>query len=280
MDMRTSIIACIYVVTPFVVTKIINIIFKKINKKKNSLVISFIKNILNALVFVACVLGLIGLFDTNGSMRQNVLMSSSVIAIVLGIVFQTGLGNIIHGIIIVIFKPFNVGDRIQIDAGNGISGYVKQITLRHVVVTNIMDNADLIIPNCVVDESVIKNLTNGSDSDNKYPLIVSMNYSDAYDKTKRDAAKKIISDCILNNPRTVDPRIDKSEDLFVKVDYTPSSVDMTCFVTTRSAENNIIACSEIKEAILDGFYKAGLEMAFNHMEISGELYTKKVTDSE
>jgi len=270
-DWEKILLACIYIVLPFVLTKVLNILFKRWYRKKNNLVIPFVKNILEALIFIACILGLFELFDDNGTLAQNMLMSSSVIAIVRGIVFQTGLGNLIHGVIIVIFKPFNVGDRIQIDSGTGISGYVKQITLRHVVITNILDNADLIIPNCVVDESVIKNLSNGSESDNKYPITISMNYDDAYIKEKRELAKHIVSECILANHRTVDSRIDKSEDLFVKVDCNASSVDLTCFVTTRSAENNIIACSEIKEAILDGFHKAGLTMAFNHMEISGSL---------
>lgn len=274
MEWKTIIVACAYVIAPFVISKVLNIIFKKVNDKSNNLVVPFIKNIIEALVFISSILGLIGLFDEKGTFAQNMLMSSSVIAIVLGIVFQTGLGNLIHGVIIVIFKPFKVGDRIQIDTGTGISGYVKQITLRHVVVTNILDNADLIIPNCVVDESVIKNLSNGSEADNKYPITISMNYDDAYVKEKRELAKHIVSECILNNSRTVDPRTDKSEDLFVKIDCSASSVDLTCFVTTRSAENNIIACSEIKEAILDEFYKNGLTMAFNHMEVTGEIGVK------
>lgn len=280
MEIRTIIIACLYVVAPFVITRFINLIFKKINDKKNNLVLSFLKNVFNALVFIFCIIELIGLWDKDGIVTQTMFMSSSVIAIVLGIVFQTGLGNLIHGVIIVIFKPFNVGDRIQIDAGNGISGYVKQITLRHVVVTNILDNADLIIPNSVVDDSVIKNLSNGTDADNKYPLIVSMTYEDALDKEKRDMAKHIVSECILANHRTVDTRVNKDEDLFVKVDYSASSVDLTCFVTTRSAENNIIASSEIKEAILDGFAKANIGFAYNHLEVTGHIECADMGDKK
>lgn len=271
MDIKIIIFAILYVVAPFILTKLINVIFKLINAKKNNLVLSFTKNVINALIFVFCILGLIGLFDKNGNIAQNMVMSSSVIAIVLGIVFQTGLSNIIHGVIIVLFKPFNVGDRIQIDVGAGISGYVKQITLRHVVVTNILDNADMIIPNTLVDDSVIKNMSNGRDQENKYPLIVDIEYSDAGNAEKRTLAKHLLSECILQNPRTLDTRTDKTEDLFVKVSYAASSVQLTCFVTTKSAEDNIIACSEIKEALLDAYAKEGISFAYNHLQISGEL---------
>ena len=271
MDLNTIIWLCVFCIAPFILTKIINVVFRKIYQKKNNLLLYFLKNLINAVIFMISVFGILRLFDKDGIVGQQILMSSSVIAIVLGIVFQTGLTNIMHGVIIVMYKPFNVGDRIQIDAGAGISGYVKKITFRHVVVTNVLDNADMIIPNSVVDSSVIKNLTNGDDANNRYPLIVSMTYEQAQDKAKRELAKHIISECILANPRTADTRENKDEDLFVKVDLAESSVNMTCFVTTNSAENNIVACSEIKEAILDRFAEEGLEFAYNHLEIVGHI---------
>jgi len=272
MEITTIIILAALVISPFILTKIINLIFTRIYRKKNNLLLYFLKNIVNAMIFFGCFLVVINIIDKNGVFKQQILMSSSVIAIVLGIVFQTGLTNIMHGIIIVMYKPFNVGDRIQIDSsGTTISGYVKKITFRHVVVTSIIDNADLIIPNSVVDSSIIRNLTNGEDAYNRYPLIVSITYEQAQDKKIRDKAKHIVSECILNDRRTADIRRNKDEDLFVKVDLEDSSVNLTAFVTTTSAENNIEACSEIKEAILDRFSEEGIEFAYNHLEIVGHI---------
>lgn len=271
MDIWQIVRLAVYIVVPFLTITLLNGIFRKIAIKKNSLALNFIKNIIEVIVIIFCVVAIVDLFDQDKVISQRILMSSSVIAVVLSIIFQTGFTNLVHGIIIVLFKPFDVGDRVQMDTGAGISGYVKQITLRHVVITNIVDNADLIIPNSVVETCVIKNLSNGKESNNKYPLVVGLTYKQAMDKEKRDLAKHIVSDCILNNPRTIDIRTNKDEDLFVKVDYSDSSVDLTCFVVTGSAEDNIIACSEIKEAILDSFGKNNIEIAYNHLEISGSI---------
>lgn len=272
MDIKTVIILAVLLVAPFILTKLINKIFKKIYLKKNNLLMCFTKNVINAVIFVGFFLGFINVIDKEGIFKQQILMSSSVIAIVLGIVFQTGLTNIMHGIIIVMYKPFNVGDRIQIDSsGSVISGYVKKITFRHVVVTSIIDNADLIIPNSVVDSSVIRNLSNGEDELNRYPITVSMTYEQAQVKEIRDKAKHIVSECILNDSRTADIREDKNSDIFVMVSLEDSSVNLTAFVTTTSAENNIEACSEIKEAILDRFAEEGIDFAYNHLEIMGHI---------
>ena len=281
MDRSQIVKLVIFCIAPFVFIYATNGIFKRILRKKNNLSLFFFKNMLNAIVFLLCIAGIIDIFDTERVVSQRILMSSSVIAIVLGIVFQTGLTNLVHGIMLVIFKPFNVGDRVQVDVGAGISGYVKQITLRHVVIANIVDNADLIIPNSVVETCVVKNLSMGEKADNRYPLTINITYEQAKHKELRDLAKKIISDAVLSNGRTIDMREDKDEDMYVKVDYTDSAVSLTAFVYSHSAEDNFRACSEIKEVILDKFGENGIDFAHKHLEISGSLsMSQNGSDSE
>ena len=52
-----------------------------------------------------------------------------------------------------------------------------------------------------------------------------------------------------------------------------SSVDLTVFVETRTAEENFLAATQIKEKILKEFPEAGITFAYNHLEISGRLDT-------
>jgi len=274
MDKMQIIRVVVFVAVAFVSTFIINKVFKKILTKKNNLSLSFSKNVINALIVLFCIVGIVDTFDADKLISQRILMSSSVIAIVLGIVFQAGLANLVHGIIIVIFKPFNVGDRVQMDTGSGISGYVKQITLRHVVVSDVVDNSDMIIPNSIVETCVIKNLSNGEEAHNKYPLTVSITYEQAQEKEKRELAKKIISDCVLRNGRTINKVKPNESELFVRVEYKPSSVDLICFVETQTAESNFLACSEIKEAILDEFGKNDISFAYDHLEVTGRVITE------
>jgi 5'-3' exonuclease len=69
----------------------------------------------------------------------------------------------------------------------------------------------------------------------------------------------------------VDVRDDKNEDLFIKVDLAESAVTLTCFINTKTAEDNYIACSEIKEALLEKYHEAGISFAYNHLELKGGL---------
>ena len=268
MEQKVIVRVLILCVVPFISIYLSNFLFKKLSVKKKNLALSFLKNSIEFLIVLFCIIGIVDAFDPQHMISQRILLSSSVIAIVLGIVFQTGLTNLVHGIMLVIYKPFNVGDRVQVSVNEGISGYVKQITLRHVVISGIVDNADMIIPNSVIETCVIRNLSNGVNDINKYPFTVSMTYEQAGIKDKRELAKHIISECILENPRTVNVRPGDSEDLFVKVEYAQSSVDLTCFVETTTPEANFLACSEIKEAILDRFSECEIEFAYNHLTIS------------
>lgn len=130
-------------------------------------------------------------------------MSSSLLVVVLGFVFQEGLSNIIHGFIITVFKPFDIGNRVEITVnGEHISGYVKSMTLRHTVVVSIIDNAEYTIPNSQLDNANIKNLTT-QDMPNRFPLTVSITYEDAQDTEKLQRAKKIFSNLVLENERTI-----------------------------------------------------------------------------
>ena len=88
---------------------------------------------------------------------------------------------------------------------------------------------------------------------------------------KLKLAKRLFSDAVFENKNTVDVRDDKNEDLFIKVDLAESAVTLTCFINTKTAEDNYIACSEIKEALLEKYHEAGISFAYNHLELTGGL---------
>lgn len=265
-----------------VILRLINLLFQGMEKKKGRVGVkfSFMKGVLEAVTIIYTVLRIATLSDMMSRFANTILMSSSLLVVVLGFVFQEGLSNIIHGFIITIFKPFDIGDRVEIDLSGGqISGYVKDITLRHTVIVSILDNAESIIPNSLLDTSVIRNLTT-QDQSNRYPLIVSIPYADAQNEKKLQKAKELISGAILENPLTVDTRKEKDQPLFVKVDLGDSAVTLTCFIDTKTAEDNFTACSQIKEVLLQRFAEAGIDFAYQHLEISGVIHTDRSSERE
>lgn len=270
-DYRHAIIAVLLIILGLLIVKVIGLIFKHMKVKKgNSIQMSFIKGLLQAAVIIVVVIGVGSMSKTLQSFANTILMSSSLIVVVLGFVFQEGLSNIIHGFIITLFKPFNVGDRIEVGVdGEKLTGYVETMSLRHTVVRNIIDNAECIIPNSVMDKATVRNLTTVNKM-NRYPLKVAIPYAVAKDQEKYQLAKDIVSAAILANTHTV-RKPKQKEPLFIKVDLGESSVNLTCFVETNTAEENFVACSEISEEIIRKFSENNIDFAFNHMELSGTV---------
>ena len=277
-------IAISYIVICFILCKLVNLVFKMLNKAsgKENIGRSFLRSCIKAFLVLVTLFMLGSLSSVWSQFSTSILMSSSLLIVVTGFIFQEGLTNIIHGFIIIIFKPFEIGDRVEVSVnGESINGYVTSINLRHTVITTVADNAESIIANSLLDKSTIKNLTM-QEAENRYPLTVSITYEHAQNPLKLRAAKRIISEEILKNPLTLDLREDKSEDLFVNVAFAASSVDLTCFVNTKTPEDNYKACSQIKEELLRRFKINDIDFAYNHLELSGHInttdYIKKETE--
>ena len=255
----------ICIIICIILIKIVDIIFKKIeNKKGKNISLTFLNAIIKALIVINAIFKIASYSSFLKSLSTTILMSSSLLVVIIGFIFQEGLTNIVHGVIITIWKPFEIGDRIQVNIDNDvISGYVKSINLRHTIITNVLDNADFIIANSQLDKANIKNLSN-QENYHKYPINLNITYEDASNKDTLELAKQIFIDTIKENPLTI-----VKDDIFVKVDLAESSVVLTSFITTKSVEENIIACSEIKEKILEKYAKNNISFAFPHIEVSG-----------
>ena len=267
------VLALMYVVLCFLIVKLVDKIFKRIiSHKEDSIKLQFLSGIIKIAIIIFFLFRIAALSTLLSSFSNTILMSSSLIVVVLGFIFQEGLSNIIHGFIITVFRPFKVGDRVEINNGTErLTGYVREVTLRHTVITGVIDNAEYIIPNSVLDNCVIRNLT--TVGNNKYPLKVSITYNDAADENKLRLAKSIFSAAVLDNDLTRNSVVNDDGELNVKIDMSESSVDLTVFVETRTAEENFLAATQIKEKILKEFPEAGITFAYNHLEISGRLDT-------
>lgn len=262
----------IIILSALLLSKCVNLFFRKLYKKKEKTIyLSFINGIIQALIVIVAVIRVGSYSETLTNFSNTILMSSSLLVVILGFVFQEGLSNIVHGFIILFFKPFEIGDRIQVTIDSvQISGLVEGINLRHTKIINVADNAPQIVPNAKLDVSTIKNFSNKKDY-NKYPLKIDITYEDAQNKELREKAKKIISDAILQHSLVVDTREDKEEDLFVKVEFLDSFVRLTCWIVTKSFEDNFKACSEITENILDKFAENNIGFGFHRTYLNGDF---------
>ncbi|MBD3657487.1 MULTISPECIES: mechanosensitive ion channel family protein [Marinobacter] len=139
----------------------------------------------------------------------------------IGLALQGSLGNFAGGVLILIFKPFKVGDAIE---AQGYLGTVAEISILYTIV-NTFDNRRIVIPNGDLSNSSLTNLS-------AYPtrrcdMTFGIGYGDDIDKAKA-VCKRLIEE---DERALKDP-----EPLVVVGALGESSVDLTVRVWTKSAD--------------------------------------------
>ena len=118
-------------------------------------------------------------------------------AFAIGMALQGSLGHFASGVLLLMFKPYKVGDLVNIGGGN--IGTVKGIQIFNTVLET-LDNKRVIIPNAVVTNNVIINITGQGNVG--VELTFGIGYKDDIDKA-REVILKIGKECpwILDKPK-------------------------------------------------------------------------------
>jgi small conductance mechanosensitive channel len=119
-------------------------------------------------------------------------------ALAVAFALQGSLSNFAAGILMVIFKPFKVGDFVTVA---GIQGTVQEIQVLNTVL-NSVDNVRIIVPNSQVTGSTISNYT--ANATRRIDLTVGVSYDDDLKKAKQVIEAVLGADPrILKNPAPV-----------------------------------------------------------------------------
>lgn len=87
------------------------------------------------------------------------LTSAGVAAVVVGLAAQNTLGNLIAGVSLVLYRPFHLGDHLQVSVPGGTeTGIVESISLGYTIV-RAGDERRLVIPNSLMASQAIINLS-------------------------------------------------------------------------------------------------------------------------
>lgn len=183
----------IFVVGRWLAKVISNLVAKAMTKAKiDPTLTSFVKNLchiaLLAFVIIAA-LKKLGIPMT----EFTVVVGAAGLAV--GFALQGSLSNFAAGVILIIFKPFKVGDFVELA---GKMGTVKEIQIFNTIL-NSPDNVRIIVPNGQVTGSNIMNYTvNGT---RRIDLVVGVSYDDDLKKTHQVIENVILSDeRILKEP--------------------------------------------------------------------------------
>ena len=237
----------------FIVFKIINVIakrFKKRMEKKNrdktitKVGYNVIRKGLKILVFLIF-LGYIGI-DTAGI---GTAIASAGVAI--GLALQGSLGNLAGGLLILVLRPFKIGDYIE---AQGEGGTVEDISIFYTYLTT-PDNKVVMIPNGALANG---NILNYSMKDLRR---VDFEFSIAYDEDY-ERAKKAINEVIETVPNILlDP-----QPLVRMKTHGESTINIVTRVWVKS-ENYWNVYYDMMEAIKTNFDNENIEIPFNQLDV-------------
>ena len=112
-----------------------------------------------------------------------------------GLALQESLANFAGGVLILIFKPYQVGDLIDVQ---GEFGEVKEIQIFNTIILT-PENKRVILPNGLVSNGVIKNVS--AEGILRVDLVVGIGYGDDIKKAKDVIMQTIVKDAnVLKDP--------------------------------------------------------------------------------
>ncbi len=96
-----------------------------------------------------------------------------------GLALQGSLSNFAAGVLIVLFRPYKVGDYVE---AAGISGTIHQVQILTTVLTT-PDNKQIIVPNSQIMDSIITNYS--ANDTRRVDMVVGVSYGDDLDNVRR-----------------------------------------------------------------------------------------------
>lgn len=170
---------------------------------------------------------------------------------VVAFALQDSLGNFASGILILLFRPFDVGDLVEI---GGIQGQVKSVNLLSVQIST-PDNKMVIVPNNSVWGSSITNITGSATR--RVDLIFGISYDDDIDK-----AQHIMEEIVSNHELVL-----KDPEPVVQVhELADSSVNFVCRPWVKT-ENYWNVYWDITRAVKQRFDKAGISIPYPQQDV-------------
>ena len=169
-------------------------IVSRIPRKKKNLNNRLLENGFKFVIVFLAVQWVMMSSDLTRSFGQVLFQGTAVLAAIAAFAAQNVLADMLCGLMISTTKPFEIGDRISTDSG--ISGIIKDITLRHVIVQG-LDTQVYIIPNSKVNSQTITNLSWHTETRS-----VDFRFNVSYEADP-DKARQVIRQAIMESSHSV-----------------------------------------------------------------------------
>lgn len=205
-------------------------------------------SLISGIGFLGFILSTLFAIMAVGINLTNLAFIAGALSVGIGFGLQDVIKNLVAGIIILLERPFRVGDWVVL---SGVEGKIKQINIRTTELES-FDKTSIIIPNATLISSTVTNKTH-DDNMSRQSVSVGVAYGSDVEKVTQ-----ILLDCaaahkqVLKNPA---PYV-----LFK--DFGSSSLDFELRCYVRDINSGWTAPSELRYAINRRFIEEGIEIPF------------------
>ena len=239
----------------FIGVQLIKLIRKIIRKSMNRAgaetgVIQFVDSFVKASLYIILILTLASSFGVDAASIVALLGSAGV---AVGLAVQGSLSNLAGGVLILLLKPFKVGDYI-VEGSSGKEGTVKEIQIFYTKLLT-YDNQTIILPNGNLANNTIVNVT--AAESRRCDVKVSVAYSADIRK-----AKEVLTKVLYEDPDTI-----KEREHFVFVDELADSGINLCVRCWFKNEDFWQGKWRITEQCKYALDKAEIEIPFPQMDV-------------
>ncbi len=217
---------------------------------------SFLESMISVCLWLALITVIISIL---GSETSSCVAGFTGAGMAIGMAMSGTLSNFAGGVMILIFKPYKVGDYIK---AQGYEGIVKEIQIFNTILVS-LDNKTIIIPNGSLSTGSLENF-----SKQKYRR-VDLNYEFAYGtdyETVREAIEKIQQACplIIQTPVNGEPVIGPWQGL-------ASMNESGCTIATRSwckSEDYWTVAGYMNHEVYQQLRNSGYMFPFNKLDVN------------
>ena len=241
--------AVIFIAGRFLISVINRLVAQMMERRKiDATIQSFLRSFINILLTILLLISVVSALGVNTTSFAALLASAGV---AIGMALSGNLQNLAGGLIILLFKPYKVGDYID---AQGVSGTVKEIQIFHTVLTT-PDNKIIYVPNGSLSSGSVTNYS--LSALRRVDWTIGVEYGTEIEKVRQTALDLIKKDSrILTDPA---PFIALSA-------LADSSVNITIRVWTKN-EDYWGVFFDMNQNIYEVFNKEGIAFPFPQVTV-------------
>lgn len=239
----------IYIVGRFIIKQVGRLLARILEKRKLEISVqTFLRSLVSILLNLILAFAIVSRLGVETTSFAALLASAGV---AIGMALSGNLSNFAGGLIILVFKPFKVGDYI---VGQNANGTVREIQIFHTILTTV-DNKVIYVPNGALSSNAITNYS--KQETRRAEWVFGVEYGEDFEKVK----------AVLQRIIDADPRILKDPAPMIALGaLSASSVDIKVRAWAKTADYWDVYF-DMNKIVYDTFNKEGIGFPFPQLTV-------------